>query len=105
MLKKNVFIVTTILLLSLAGNAQAAGNIQRGANLSYDCIDCHGTDGKGNFETPPIVGLDEAYILQQLKGFCSGKKKSLDGMMHTYTEDRTEQEMQDLAAYWASKKN
>jgi len=28
----------------------------------------------------------------------------MDDMMHTYSEDRTDQELQDLAAYWATKK-
>ena len=102
MLKKPVFIVAAIGFLCLAGNVQAAGNVERGADLSYDCVNCHGSEGKGNFETPPIAGLDEAYILEQLDGFCSGEKDSLDGMMNTYTEDRTEQERKDLAAYWAS---
>jgi len=102
MLKKTVFIAAAIVLLHLAGNIQAAGNVQRGADLSYDCVNCHGSDGKGNFETPPIAGLDEAYILEQLDGFCIGEKASLDGMMTTYTEDRTEQERKDLAAFWAS---
>jgi len=104
MLKKRILIAAAIVLLNIAGNVQAKGNIQRGADLSYDCVNCHGSDGKGNFETPPIAGLDEAYILEQLNGFCSGKKESLDGMMRIYTEDRTEQERKDLAAYWASKK-
>lgn len=103
MLKKTVLITAAIVLLHLAGNLQAAGNVQRGADLSYDCIECHGMDGKGNFETPAIAGLDEAHILKQLEGFCSGSKKSLDDMMHTYTEDRSEQDMKDLAAYWASR--
>ncbi len=92
------------LLLFAAGNVQAKGNIERGADLTFDCIECHGMDGKGNFETPDITGLDEAYILRQLRGFYSGKKESLDGMMHTYTEDRSDQDLQDLAAYWATKK-
>lgn len=93
------------LVLSLAaGNALAKGNIERGADLTSDCIECHGMDGKGNFETPPIAGLKESYILERLKGFKSGKIKTTDGIMHLYTEDMSEQELQDLAAYWASRK-
>ena len=87
-----------------AGNVQAKGNIERGADLTSDCIECHGMDGKGNFETPPIAGLKESYILERLKGFKSGKIKTTDGIMHLYSEDLSEQEMQDLAAYWASRK-
>ena len=103
MITKITLIAAAIVLILLAGNVQAAGNVERGGDLSYDCIECHGMDGKGNFETPPIAGLDEAYILKQLRGFCGGKKESMDGMMNTYTEDRSDQELQDLAAYWASR--
>jgi cytochrome c553 len=103
---KTIIAATTgLLTLSLmVGNAQAKGNIQRGADLTFDCIECHGMDGKGNFETPPIAGLKEDYILKRLKGFKSGKVKSMDGIMHTYSEDLSDQELQDLAAYWASRK-
>jgi cytochrome c553 len=93
------------LVLSLAaGNVQAKGDIAKGADLTSDCIECHGMDGKGNFETPPIAGLKQSYILERLKGFKSGKIKTTDGIMHLYSEDLSEQEMQDLAAYWASRK-
>jgi len=92
----------TVLVLSVV-NVQAAGNVERGADLSYDCMECHGMDGEGNFETPAIAGLDEAFIIEQLRDFCGGRKKSMDDMMHTYTEDRSDQELQDLAAYWASR--
>lgn len=107
MLTGRTIIAATIgsLMLTFAvGNVEAKGNIERGADLTTDCIECHGMDGKGNFETPAISGLDQGYILKRLRGFSSGKTKSLDGMMHTYTEDLTDQDLQDLAAYWASRK-
>ena len=97
--------IGSLMLTLVVGNVEAKGNIQRGADLTADCIECHGMDGQGNFETPVIAGLDQAYILKRLRGFNSGKTKSLDGMMHTYTEDLTDQDLQDLAAYWASRKN
>jgi len=107
MLNGKTLVTGAIGLLALAmmsGNAMAKGDIERGADLTTDCIECHGMDGKGNFETPKIAGLKESYILKRLRGFNSGKVKSMDGMMHTYTEDLTDQNMQDLAAYWASRK-
>jgi len=96
--------VSSLMLMLMVGTVQAKGNIERGADLTTDCIECHGSDGKGNFETPPIAGLSQDYILKRLKGFNSGKTKSIDGIMHTYTEDLNEQDLQDLAAYWASRK-
>ena len=107
MLTGKTIIATAVGLLILSpmvGNVQAKGNIERGADLTSDCIECHGMDGKGNFESPTIAGLKESYILKRLRGFNSGKTKSVDGIMHTYTEDLSDQELQDLAAYWASRK-
>ena len=103
--RKPIVTVATglLLLMFVVGNAQAKGNIARGGDLTFDCIECHGMDGKGDFETPAIAGLKESYILKQLRAFNSGKRKSTDNIMHLYTEDRTDQDLQDLAAYWASK--
>lgn len=104
--RKSIFVATisTLVMLFMVGNVQAKGNVARGGDLTFDCIECHGMDGKGNFETPSIVGLKESYLLKQLRGFYSGKTKSQDDMMHLYTEDRTDQDLQDLAAYYASLK-
>ena len=96
--------IGSLVLALMVGNVQAKGNIENGADLTSDCIECHGMDGKGNFETPPIAGLKADYILKRLRGFNSGKVKSVDGIMHTYTEDLSDQDLQDLAAYWASRK-
>ena len=104
MLTRNAIVAAVTVLMLMVGNVHAKGNVSRGGDLTYDCIECHGMDGKGNFETPDITGLDEAYILKKLRGFKSGKIKSMDDMMHTYSEDRSDQDLQDLAAYWATKK-
>ncbi|MGA9574303.1 MAG: c-type cytochrome [Lysobacterales bacterium] len=96
--------VASLMITLMVGNVQAKGNIERGADLTTDCIECHGMDGKGNFESPPIAGLKEDYILKQLRGFKSGKIQSTDGLMHMYSEDLSDQDLQDLAAYWASRK-
>ena len=68
--------IGSLMLTFMVGNAEAKGNIENGADLTTDCIECHGMDGKGNFETPPIAGLKESYILKRLRGFNSGKTKS-----------------------------
>ena len=104
MTRKPIIAAAIVLLMLVAGNAQARGNVSRGADLTFDCIECHGMDGRGDFETPSIAGMNESHLLKQLRGFYSGKRKSLDGMMHLYTEDRSDQDLQDLAAYWASRK-
>lgn len=104
MMTRILMIATAAMFVLLAGSVLAAGNVTRGGDLSHDCIECHGMNGEGNWETPAIAGLSESHIIKKLRGFNSGKTKSIDGIMHLYTEDRTDQELQDLAAYWASKK-
>ena len=101
MLLKKPLIVAMLALSSISGVVQAAGNVERGADLTYDCIECHGMDGKGSFETPSIAGKDQAWLLKRLRDFYSGNRKSLDNLMHIYTEDRSDQDLQDLAAYYA----
>ena len=101
MLTRKLMSVSVAFLMLAAGSLQAA-DAERGADLSSDCISCHGIDGKGTFESPKIAGLDQAYILKRLKGFSSGKTKSVDGIMHLYTEALSTRDLEDLAAYWAS---
>ncbi len=104
MTRKPIIAAVIVLLMLMAGNVQAKGNINRGADLTFDCIECHKMDGRGDFETPSIAGMNESFLLKKLRGFYSGKTKSLDNLMHIYTEDRSDQDLQDLAAYWASRK-
>ena len=103
LIRKPLIAVLIGLLMLMAGNVHAKGNVQRGADLTFDCIECHKMDGKGDFETPSIAGVSESYLLKKLRGFHSNREKSLDDIMHLYTENRTDQDLQDLAAYWASR--
>lgn len=101
--RKSIIAAFIGLLMLMAGNIYAKGNVQRGGDLTFDCIECHKMDGKGDFETPSIAGLNESYLLRKLRNFYSNREKSMDNIMHLYTEDRTDQDLQDLAAYWASR--
>ena len=101
--RKPIIVAFIGLLMLMAGNIYAKGNAQRGGDLTFDCIECHKMDGRGDFETPSIAGLNESYLLKKLRNFYSKREKSMDNIMHLYTEDRTDQDLQDLAAYWASK--
>lgn len=100
---KIAIIFGSFMLMFTAADIQAKGNVERGADLIVDCVECHGMNGLGDFETPPIAGLKYDYLLKQLRAFHSGKKQTMDNIMHIYTEDRTDQDLQDLAAYWASR--
>jgi len=102
MLSKKLIVATLFVLMLAAGAVQAGGDVARGQELSADCADCHGEDGKGDDETPAIAGLDKAYHAEQLQAFKSGERTDEDEMMLMYTEDLSEQDMADLAAYYAT---
>ena len=98
--------LTVSLLLALfltATTAHAAGDIARGSELRIECIDCHGEAGLGDEEYPKIAGLDEAYLFEQLMAFKNGERPNRADMMLWVMEDLDEQDLADLAAYYASR--
>jgi len=99
--KKLIFAILFGLMMAAA--VQAGGDAARGQELAADCADCHGDDGKGDEDNPALAGLDEAYQIEQLKAFKSGERVDEDEMMGMYAEDLSEQDMADLAAYYATK--
>ena len=99
--KKMLFAVMFILLLA-TGAVQAGGDVASGLELSEDCVDCHGDDGKGDEDNPLIAGLDEAEHVKLLQGYKSGEIPDEDEMMIDYVVDLSDQDMADLAAYYAT---
>lgn len=88
-------------LMTIAGTVMAGGDPARGKELSTDCVDCHGENGLGDEEVPALAGLDEAYQIEQLMAYKSGERTDEEAMI-MYAEDLSEQDMADLAAYYAS---
>ena len=105
LIKKPILFVVFILLMAIVtASVQAAGNPARGSELKGECIDCHGEDGMGDEEYPRISGLDEAYLFEQLKAFKNGERPNRAEMMLWFLEDLDEQDLADLAAYYALQK-
>ncbi len=102
MLARKLLFVVMIVMLSAAGTVQAGGDPARGAELATDCADCHGADGMGDADNPKIAGLDEAKHVELLVGYKSGDIPDPDGMMTDYVVDLSDQDMADLAAYFAT---
>jgi cytochrome c553 len=77
------------------------GDIERGKEKSQACIACHGTDGNSPAPMwPKIAGQHADYLLAQLKAYQSGERK--DPQMSPMVEDLSEQDMKDLAVYYAA---
>jgi len=85
------------------GSAQAAGDPAAGKAISTPCAACHGPNGEGKPSLgPKLTGKSEDELLQALKDYKSGKKDN--AMMKAPAANLTDQDMANLAAYYASLK-
>ena len=64
--------------------------------------EAHGSGEGDGGDTPAIAGMDEAAHVDALKGYASGEKEDASGMMADYAVALSEQDMADLAAYYAT---
>ena len=101
MTSRMIFVLLCVLMFT-AASAQAGGDVARGQELAADCADCHGDDGMGDEDNPKLAGLDVAYHVEQLQAFKSGSRVDEEEMMTMYAEDLSDQDMADLAAYYAT---
>ena len=102
MLTKRLIFALMFILMLAAGSVQAGGDAAKGAELAVDCADCHGDDGLGDEDVPAIAGMDAAEQLKELMDFKSGAREDEEGDMTDSVEDLSEQDMADIAAYFAT---
>ena len=102
MLSKKLIIAMLLTLMLAAGGVQAGGDAANGEALAGDCADCHGDDGLGDEDIPAIAGMDAAKHAKALADFKSGARPDEDEMMIDSVADLSEQDMADLAAYFAT---
>ena len=98
------------LILSLLASCSvwAQGSIEAGKAKSQTCVACHGADGNSQLAMyPKLAGQHAKYIEKQLKDLklgmtSNGKQGRYDPVMSGMAMPLSEQDMQDLAAYYAS---
>ncbi|MBB3103817.1 c-type cytochrome [Azomonas macrocytogenes] len=97
-------LASLLLALGLVGQVQAQGDPQAGRGKAALCGACHGMDGNSpvpNF--PKLAGQGEPYLLKQLREIKAGSGRKvfeMTGML----DARDEQELADIAAYFAMQK-
>ena len=78
----------------------AEGDPARGRALAEPCAACHGETGVSSIElTPSLAAQPEQYLFLQLFLFREGLRQ-VPAMM-PFVEGRSDQELEDLAAYFA----
>jgi len=86
--------------------ARLTGNFDNGRVLAYTCQGCHGITGYKNaypsYRVPKIGGQSEAYLLQALTEYRTGKRRH--PTMQAQSMSFSEQEIADLAVYLSTVK-
>jgi len=91
----------SIALAMVTAGVQAAGDAAAGKTKSAVCMACHGADGNSpNPVWPKLAGQHTGYILTQLQHFKAGTRKN--DLMSPMAVALSDQDMADLAAYFAS---
>jgi cytochrome c553 len=84
--------------------AHSAGDPARGKELSYTCLGCHGIPDYKNvyptYSVPELGGQHADYIVAALKEYKSGERSH--ATMHQQAASLSDQDMQDIAAYFGS---
>ena len=102
--RMNRHIVILVFIGALVSTSvQAAANIDAGRQKAAVCAACHGVDGNStNPEWPKLAGQHEQYLYKQLVDFK--QKKRENPLMTGPVAELSDQDMRDLAAYYASQK-
>ncbi|MGH8436678.1 MAG: c-type cytochrome [Pseudomonas sp.] len=99
----NKVLVSLLLTLGITGMAHAAGDAAAGQSKAAMCGACHGADGNSpapNF--PKLAGQGQRYLLKQMSDIKSGKRQVLE--MTGLLTNVSDEDLQDIAAYFASQK-
>ncbi len=95
------FLISIVTLLG-ATVAFAAGDPIAGKAQSIVCAACHGQDGASGIDPtyPNLAGQNERYLFSQLQMIQTGARAIV--LMTGQLIGKSEQDLQDLAAYYAS---
>lgn len=100
MTKFTTFLVSAVL-IAVAPQLSAQGDPEAGQSKSALCATCHGADGNSQIAmNPKLAGQSYKYLLKQLQDYQSGARQ--DATMTAMVANLSEQDMQDLSAWYAS---
>ena len=101
-MKKSFLSIICLLAAFSANQALAVGDAAAGESKVAVCAGCHGSDGNSMGPSfPKLAGLGEKYMTAQLRMIKSGERVIVE--MTGILDASTDQDLQDMAAYYDSK--
>jgi cytochrome c553 len=101
-MKRALLTTGSFVLFSIFGTALAGGDPAAGKAKAAACAGCHGANGEGVKPNPALAGLPEGKFVQAMKDYKSGKRAN--PVMKTFADPLNDQDLVNLAAYYASLK-
>jgi cytochrome c553 len=108
---RSVWTVVALACASLASTTVPAqdqplqGDAKRGKAISYTCLGCHGIEGYKNaypmYTVPKLEGQHPEYLAAALQEYRSGDRSHIT--MHAQASTLSDQDIADIAAYFAGK--
>jgi cytochrome c553 len=102
---KKLTTIAVCALLGVAGSAQAAGNPDAGKQKATTvCAACHGPTGVSSVPTyPNLCGQKAEYLVSSMQAYKEGQRSgSMAAIMAPMAKPLTDQEIQDVAAYYSN---
>jgi cytochrome c553 len=69
----------------------------------HHCGSCHMPDLSGQQQIPRLAGQDFQYLVKQMRGLKDGSRRDIDGTMASAAQALSDQDIENLAHYLASK--
>ena len=99
---KGILTAVIVAALGAAAAAEAAGNVEAGKAKAAPCVACHGANGQGIPPNPALKGKTEDELVEAMKDYKSGKRNN--AVMKAFAAQLNNQDIENLAAYYASLK-
>ncbi len=100
MLRINLLIAAAA--MAFAGITHAEGNVAAGKAKAETCAGCHGANGEGVGSNPPLAGKSKEDFTKAIAEYKAGTRKN--AAMKMFSSKLSPQEVENLAAYYASLK-
>ncbi|MGB0894395.1 MAG: c-type cytochrome [Parashewanella sp.] len=107
---KNLALALSIIFAVISTSALAEGNAEAGKAKAVMCAACHGMDGNSMIPLyPKLAGQHPEYLAKQLHDFkagsaSAGKKGRFDPIMAGFVVALTDQDIEDISAFFATQK-
>jgi len=95
-------IAAAAFIIGISGPALADGDAAAGKAKAKVCAACHGANGEGKKNNPPLAGMDQAKFVKAIQDYASGARDNK--IMARTAKKLSEDDTENLAAYYASLK-